>query len=91
MALNWPCGQVLSLAARTYQLQDTGLEIFFAGRVSLYLTLLTPGERNALMRAMQMQPALTLQRARTPKQWRRDWCRGKVRPSFSRESARQLA
>ena len=73
--------QVLSLKARTYQLQDTGLEIFFAGRASLYLTLRTQEERDTFARALQAQPALRLRLERTPEQWRRDWCKGKVWPS----------
>ena len=72
--------QVVSLAARTYQLQDNGLEIFFSGRASLYLTLPTSRDRNTLQQALLDQPALRLQQARPPEKWRKDWCRGKVGP-----------
>ena len=39
--------QVLSLMRRTYLLEDVGLELFFAGRHSLYLTFRSSADRNA--------------------------------------------
>ena len=49
---------------RTYQLQPNGLEIFFSGRNSLYLTFRTQDERKRCDAALRSQSALKLQHLR---------------------------
>ena len=70
--------QVLSMARRTYQLQNTGLEVFFPGRSSLYLTLKTHAAREDLRSCLQAQPGLRMRQQRSLHMWRRDWILGKV-------------
>ena len=70
--------QVLSMARRTYQLQNTGLEVFFPGRSSLYLTLKTHAAREDLRSCLQAQPGLRMRQQRSLHMWRRDWSLGKV-------------
>ena len=72
------CTQVLSMARRTCQLENTGLELFFPGRSSLYLTLKTPHAREDLRSCLQAQPGLRMRHQRSQAMWRRDWCLGKV-------------
>ena len=43
-----PCVQAQALIKRTYLLKDVGLEIFFSGRNSLYLTFKTSADREKL-------------------------------------------
>ena len=40
------------------QLEDLGLELFFSGRSSLYLTFRCPADRNAFAASLRAQPAL---------------------------------
>ena len=66
------------MARRTYQLQNTGLEVFFPGRSSLYLTLKSAHAREDLRSCLQAQPGLRMRQQRSPAMWRRDWCLGKA-------------
>ncbi len=45
-----------ALVRRRHQLSDTGLEVFFAGHSSLYLTFKSPGERDAVAGACHLLP-----------------------------------
>ena len=66
------------VANRTYQLEDLGLEVFFSGRSSLYLTFRQHADRDAFAAALARQPALELERMRTRERWTRDWVTGRV-------------
>ncbi|BDA48009.1 probable protein FAN at N-terminal half [Coccomyxa sp. Obi] len=67
-----------SLIKRTYLLQNIGLEIFFSGRNSLYLTFKSTQERNTLAGLLEQQSDLKLRKRKDRKTWRRDWQRGRV-------------
>lgn len=54
----------MSVQRRVYQLEDLGVEVFFPGRASLYLTLKTSVERDAFIKALMQQPSLQLEHMR---------------------------
>ena len=55
---------------RSYQLEPTGLEVFFSGRSSLFLTFATTAERDLYEETLRRQPDLRLLQMRSPR--RRD-------------------
>lgn len=67
-----------AIMRRVWQLEDRGLELFFEGRTSLYLTLKTKAVRNRVEAVLLQQPALHLEKRRTRRAWTRDWLSGKV-------------
>eukprot|EP00887_Chlorella_sp_A99_P007641 scaffold20.g7641.t1 len=74
----YPLGRVEFVARRVYQLEDVGLELFFSGRASLYLTFRARPDREAFASALLRQPALRLERLRSRERWTRDWVAGRV-------------
>ena len=79
--------QVLNISKRTYQLNDVGLEIFFPGRNSLFLTFKSEARRDQFLRVLRQQPELKLEHVRSPAKWMRYWRQGKVGgPSSARHT-----
>ncbi|KAL4452133.1 hypothetical protein ABPG75_007795 [Micractinium tetrahymenae] len=70
--------KVVAVAARVYQLEGLGLEVFFSSRHSLYLAFRSPADRDAFQAALMQQPALQLERMRSREQWTRDWVNGRI-------------
>lgn len=53
--------QVLFVMRRVYQLEDLGVEVFFPGRASLYLTFKTTAHRERFIKLLMQQPNLQLE------------------------------
>eukprot|EP00884_Botryococcus_braunii_P012576 jgi/Botrbrau1/21319/Bobra.0184s0029.2 len=70
--------KVQAIAQRVWQLEDTGLELFFGGRSSLYLTLKTKAVRDRVEAVLRRQPAVRLEKRKTRRSWTNDWVAGKV-------------
>lgn len=49
---------------RVYQLEDLGVEVFFPGRASLYLTFKTTADRESFIKLLMQQPNLQLEHMR---------------------------
>ena len=63
---------------RRYQLQELGLEIFFTGHGTLFLTFRSKQACRDCLRTLQGLPAVQLQKFRSSKKWTQDWVNGKV-------------
>lgn len=70
---------MLNISRRTYLLEDTGVEIFFPGRNSLFLTFKSSKDRDLFLRVLRQQSELKLTHARPLAKWVRYWRQGKVR------------
>ena len=76
------CKQIVAIMPRRYQLQELGLEIFFTGHGSLFLTFRSKRACNDCLRTLQGLPAVQLQKFRSSKKWTKDWVNGKVGASL---------
>ncbi|KAK9819324.1 hypothetical protein WJX74_006280 [Apatococcus lobatus] len=74
----WDLSMIVAIMPRRYQLQELGLEIFFTGHGSLFLTFRSKSACSDCMRTLQGLPAVQLQKFRSSKKWTRDWVNGKV-------------
>lgn len=70
--------KVLNVSKRTHLLEDAGLEVFFPGRNSLFLTFKSPGDRDLFVRVLRQQPELKVRHARSLSKWLKQWRQGKV-------------
>lgn len=78
--LVWWWAQIVAIMPRRYQLQELGLEIFFTGHGTLFLTFRNKQACRDCLRTLQGLPAVQLQKFRSSKKWTRDWVNGKVGP-----------
>ncbi|KAK9868121.1 hypothetical protein WJX84_006728 [Apatococcus fuscideae] len=74
----WDLSMIVAIMPRRYQLEELGLEIFFTGHGSLFLTFRTKAARITCQKTLQALPAVQLQKFRSSAKWTSDWVNGKV-------------